>query len=77
MKENFRESISARLRELRASRQYTLKELSIKSNVGVDVISRYENNKVSMQVDVLNKILKVYGISLSNFFEEIYAKTQK
>lgn len=76
MKENFRENISARLRELRANRQYTLKELSNKSNVSIDVIWRYENNKVSMQVDVLDKILKVYGISLSNFFEEINAKTQ-
>ena len=77
MKENFLKNVSARLRELRANRQLSLAKVSKNSGVSIDMISRYENNKTSIQVDVLAKILSVYNISMSNFFEEIHAKTQK
>ena len=77
MKEEFLKMVSARLRELRANKQLTLAKVSEKSGVNIDMISRYENNKTSIQVDVLAKILSVYNISMANFFEEIHAKTQK
>ena len=76
MKEQFRENIASKLRELRARKKLTLKELSTISGVSKDMISRYENNKCSMQIEVLVKILNVYGISLDIFFENILAKTQ-
>ena len=77
MKENFRENIASRLRELSANKQYTLERVSIISGVSKDKISRYENNKCSMQIEDLAKILNVYDINLDIFFEEIIAKTQK
>ena len=77
MKENFIENIASRLRELRANKQFTLEKVSIISGVSKDKISRYENNKCSMQIEDLAKILNVYDINLDIFFEEIIAKTQK
>lgn len=77
MKETFREYVASRLRELRANKRYTIKELSILAGVSKDVIWRYENNKASMQIDMLKRILDVYSVSLPIFFEEILAKTQK
>lgn len=77
MKEHFRENIASKLRELRASRKLTLKELSIITSVSKDMISRYENNKCAMQIEVLAKILNAYNISLDIFFEDILAKKQK
>lgn len=77
MKENFRENIASRLRELRANKQFTLEKVSIISGVSKDKISRYENNKCSMQIEDLAKILNVYDINLDIFFEGIIAKTQK
>lgn len=76
MKEDLREKIACRLRELRANKKYTLKEVSSISGVSKDIVWRYENNIVSMQVDHLKKILEVYGSNLSDFFKEILAKTQ-
>lgn len=77
MKENFRENIASRLRELRANKQFTLEKVSIISGVSKDKISRYENNKCSMQIEDLAKILNVYDINLGIFFEDVIAKTQK
>lgn len=68
MKKNFRENIASRLRELREKKQLTLEKVSIISGVSKDKISRYENNKCSMQIEDLAKILNVYNISLANFF---------
>lgn len=76
MKKNFRENIASKLRELRAKKQLTLEKVSIISGVSKDKISRYENNKCSMQIEDLAKILNVYDISLDIFFEDIIAKTQ-
>lgn len=77
MKEQFRENIASKLRELRAREKLTLKDLSTISGVSKDMISRYENNKCAMQIEVLAKILNAYNISLDIFFEDILAKTQK
>ena len=76
MKEIFRANVASRLRELRANKQFTLIELSNITGISKDILSRYENNKVSIQVDVLAQILTAYNINLANFFEEILAKTQ-
>ena len=57
MKENFMMEVSARLRELRANKKMTLVEVAENSGLTKDLISRYENDKTSIQIDNLSKIL--------------------
>ena len=77
MKDKFMLEVSARLRELRANKKLTLVDVSEKSGLTKDIISRYENDKTSIQIDNLVKILKVYDTNLAIFFNEVYAKTQE
>ena len=77
MKNSFREFVSAELRSLRSEFNYTQKELAEKANVDVMTIVRYEKNSVSMQLDIIEKILSVYGIECYIFFRNISAKMQR
>lgn len=76
MKDLFMDSVASRLRELRAGKKMTLKEVSDISGISVDTIARYENNKTSITINNLYKLLDTYDTSLIIFFKEIYAKTQ-
>lgn len=74
MIENIKEFTARRLREIRAGKKLTLKEVA--NNVGIDVntLSRYENGNYSMQLDVIEKLLNYYDVSYSIFFNIDYAK---
>ncbi len=74
---NTRELIAEELRSIRAKKKLSLELVADKSNVNKDTICRYENNVVSMQIDILEKILIVYGIDFDIFFKNIYANKQK
>ena len=39
-------------------------------------VARYENNSVSMQLDMLEKILSVYNVPLNIFFTNVSANMQ-
>lgn len=71
-----RKLISDKLRSIRAYLDYSIEYVATKAKLGKDTIYRYENNSVSMQVDVLERILNVYGYDFYIFFQEIYAKKQ-
>ncbi len=71
-----RNIVADKLRGIRAEHNYTIDFVSIKSGVNRDTISRYENAVVSQQIDILEKILNVYGIDLTFFFTKIYANKQ-
>ena len=75
MKEEFKECVSAKLRGLRAERNLKQSEVAEKANIDVMTITRYENNSVSMQLDMIEKIINVYGLDLFIFFNSISAKT--
>lgn len=77
MKENFKDYVSAELRSLRAEHNYKQKDVANKADVDVMTIVRYENNSTSMQLDMIEKILSVYGINSEIFFSIISAKMQK
>ncbi len=77
MKETFKELVSSELRGLRAKYNYKQKEVAEKADVDIMTIVRYENNSTSMQLDMLEKIISVYGLSLANFFNIISANMQK
>lgn len=68
-----RELIAEELRSLRAKRKYSVEFVANNSNVSDDTIRRYENNLVSMQIDILEKLLNFYDEDFSIFFERVYA----
>ena len=76
MKETFKECVSAKLRGLRAEYNLKQSEVAKKANVDVMTITRYENNSTSMQLDMIEKIINVYGLDLFIFFNSVSAKKQ-
>ena len=77
MKENFKEAVASELRSLRARYDLKQKDVAAKATIDVMTVARYENNSTSMQLDMLEKIISVYGIDLYIFFETISANLQK
>lgn len=77
MEKRARELIANKLRSIRAELNYTIEYVANNSNVNKDTISRYENNQVSMQIDILEKLIQFYGYNFDIFFKEIYVKKQK
>jgi len=71
-----KESIASELRKLRADLNITLEELAIKSKVNKDTISRYENNMVSMNIDILFKLLSAFNVNFDIFFTNVNANMQ-
>ncbi len=76
MEKRARELVANKLRGIRAELGYNIEYVAEKSGVNKDTISRYENNVVSQQIDILEKILNVYNIGFDIFFRSIYANTQ-
>lgn len=74
--ENTREKIASELRSIRAKKDLTLEKVAEKSNVNKDTICRYEKNLVSMQIDILEKLLNAYNEDFAIFFTRIYANKQ-
>lgn len=77
MKETFKDYVSAELRSLRAEHNYNQKDVANRANIDVMTVARYENNSTSMQLDMIEKMLTVYDMPASIFFNNIYAKMQK
>lgn len=76
MEKRVRELVANKLRSIRADYKYTIDYVSINSGISKDTICRYENNQVSMQIDILEKLLNFYKYDFYIFFKEIYAKKQ-
>lgn len=60
--------IGARLRKLRKSKNLTEQNLADLTNISQPVINRLENNAKVHDVESINRICSVYGMSLSDFF---------
>ncbi|MCX7883453.1 MAG: helix-turn-helix domain-containing protein [Caloramator sp.] len=63
-------NIGKKLRELRIKYNYSTIKLARASGVAQSYISDIEAGKSNPTIDKLNKILSVYGVSLSDFFIE-------
>lgn len=72
-----RELIAEELRSIRAKKKLSLESAAEKAGVNKDTIWRYENNQVSMQIDILEKLLLVYDEDFDIFFVNVYANKQK
>lgn len=73
MRETFKMLVASELRSLRAKSNLKQKEVAKKAKIDVMTVVRYENNSTSMQLDMIEKIISVYGISLDIFFNSISA----
>ncbi len=72
--EEFKNSVSAILRSLRAEHDLTQQEVATRAGVDIMTIGRYENNPNTIVLDVLDKILTVYGVDCYIFFNKVNAK---
>lgn len=77
MKDNFKEQVASELRSLRAKFNYKQKDVANKAKIDVMTLARYENNSVSMQLDMIEKIITVYDLTLDIFFDNISANMHK
>ena len=62
--------VGSRIRELRKGRHLTQTELSEKIGVAQSDLSRMEQGEYKVGLDTLFKILQVFELSMSHFFEE-------
>ena len=68
-----RELIAEELRSIRAKNNLSIETVACLSGVNKDTISRYENNLVSMNMEILEKLLDAYNYNFAIFFTNIYA----
>ncbi|QEK12620.1 helix-turn-helix domain-containing protein [Crassaminicella thermophila] len=62
--------IGSRIRNIRKQNKMNMTELAKKINLTQPQLSRIENNVNMVQFDTLEKICKVFNISLSEFFKD-------
>lgn len=68
---NLDEQIAARLRSLRAERNWSLDELARRSGVSRATLSRLENAEVSPTASVLGRLCAAYGLAMSRLMRMI------
>lgn len=63
--------VGFRLRELRQSRNLTLKQVAESTGFAVSYLSQLERDMVSISVDNLEKLARFYGVRMLHFFQGI------
>ena len=77
MNESFKEAVASELRSLRSRYNYKQKDVAQKANIDIMTVTRYENNSSSMQLDMIEKIISIYGLNLFIFFNMVNANKHK
>ena len=62
--------LADRLRQLRADKGLTLRELASQAGVSPAFLSRVENHKVSLTIAGLEQLAAALGVAIATFFEE-------
>lgn len=62
--------VGQKIRQIRKSRRLTQAELASRIGVTQSDLSRMENGEYKVGLDTLFRILQVFELSMSNFFEE-------
>ena len=75
--EEINKNISAKLKGLRAEKGFSLEEMAGKIGVHRETLRKYENNPSSIEIGTLLKMLNIYDIETTYFFELIYGKMPK
>ena len=73
-KMNHNVTIGSKIKSLRISRKYTLKQLSAESGLSTGFLSQLERGVSSIAIDSLSKIAEILNVSLNSFFEEAPSK---
>lgn len=76
MTDTFKITISKELKNARNDAGLTLIQVRDLSGIAPSTICYYENASVKMSVDVILKLLEIYNINPTIFFERCIAKTQ-
>ena len=63
-------NIGERIKTIRTSLKISGRQLALKSDVSPAQISMIENNTAKPSIDLLERICKVFNISLSQFFAD-------
>lgn len=69
-------SIGLELADIRRSKGYQIIEVSLKTNINKDTISKYENGNSSMKIYILDALLEFYEVNISYFFSKVYDRMQ-
>lgn len=72
----FKKEIGYALKSFRDRCELTIEETASKTGVATSTISRYENGTTGINIDVLDKIISGYNISMNIFFKEVTTKMQ-
>lgn len=67
--------VGQKIRQIRKSRHLTQAELASRIGVTQSDLSRMENGEYKVGLDTLFRILQVFELSMSNFFEEPAAES--
>lgn len=70
--ENVIKQISGKLKGIRAEKGYSLEEMAEKLGIHRETFRKYENNPALIEIGMLLKILNIYDIETTYFFELIY-----
>src|SRR5450755_378110 len=68
--------VGQKIRQIRKSRHLTQADLASRIGVTQSDLSRMENGEYKVGLDTLFRILQVFELSMSNFFEEPAAETE-
>lgn len=64
------EDIGKKIKELRSSKNLTLKDLSAKTNLSIGFLSQLERGLTTVDIDSLSNIAKILDVNLTYFIEE-------
>lgn len=71
------ESIGSKIRRIRKENKDSLKSLSEKINYDYSNLSKVELGKYEASVELLEKIINIYNLDASYFFDNEYTKSER
>lgn len=72
MKNELIKSIGLELADIRREKEFSIIDVSIKTEINKDTISKYENGNSSMKIYILDILLSYYNIDIASFFKKVY-----
>lgn len=76
MKNELIKAIGLELADIRRSKELSIIEVSLDTNLNKDTISKYENGNSSMKIYILNILLEYYKVDLLYFFTKVNDRMQ-
>lgn len=75
--ENITKIISGKLKGIRAEKGYTQEEIAEKLGIHRETFRKYENDPSLLEIGQFLKILDIYGVETTYFFNLIYGNLPK